>query len=326
MTCRSQAPAGQPELAAFSTMCGSKTSPCSATWARVSVEQPRRRLPGEAGAAVVEQGGADGQDRERLDAVAPQLVLGPDAAPQQQRRRLVGARGQHHDRRLDARGRPPSSTPATRPSANGHAVDEGRAEHLQVRRARGRDRRRRTPRSSARRRPTLAGIVVTPTGCAGSFASAIGPSRDAGRPRGTPRGTAPGAPCWRARRRASHPARSKNGAKTRPRPRRPPLVVVGRRADDHHAGVVGGAAAEHARAQRAAVLPAPAPVVRVRQVARVEQVVGPAAVRAAGHGRAPPRAGRPYRAGSSLRRAASTQPAVPPPTTTTSKASMTRRV
>ena len=59
-----------------------------------------------------------------------------------------------------------------------------------------------------------------------------------------------------------------------------PLVVVGGRADHRHAGVVCRAAADHARAERAVVLAARAPVVRERERARIEEIVRPRARRA----------------------------------------------
>ena len=60
-------------------------------------------------------------------------------------------------------------------------------------------------------------------------------------------------------------------------PRLAPFVVVSGRPDDGHARVVGGTAADHARAERAVVLTTRAPVVREAERARVEQFAGPTA-------------------------------------------------
>ena len=175
-------------------------------------QQPRRRLPGEARAAVVEQRRADGQDRERLEAVARQLLLGPDAAAQQERRRLVRPRGQHHQRRVEAAA-VRQEHPGDPPAGEGQAVDERGAEHAQVpRRAPGRG--RRTPALKRTPPATLAGRVATPSGTrSGRSRRRSRPSRGAARPRGRPRGTAPRARCSHARPRASSRRAATNGAK-----------------------------------------------------------------------------------------------------------------
>ena len=72
-----------------------------------------------------------------------------------------------------------------------------------------------------------------------------------------------------------------------------PLVVVGRRALEHDARVVRRAAAEDARAELRAVLAVGLPRVREREPARVEDVVGPAAVGVRGRSRGRPRRGTP---------------------------------
>ena len=100
-TWRSQASAAHIVLAALTNACGRKSGPVRATWAAVSRSSTAVALPADPGAVVVEQALAD---RKRLDdgnRVARELVLGPDAAAQQDRRREVRASGKDDDVRVD---------------------------------------------------------------------------------------------------------------------------------------------------------------------------------------------------------------------------------
>ena len=113
--------------------------------------------------------------------------------------------------------------------------------------------------------------------------------------------------------------RAEVGLDRRVAPAVAPLVVVRRRAREHHARVVRRAAADDARAQLRAVLAVGLPRVREGEPARVEHVrrPAPAVVRAV----VGPRLDQADAPPALASRAARTQPAEPPPTTSTSKLS-----
>ena len=235
----SQEPGGQPVLAAFTKACGLKSGPVRATWsAVVPVEEPVA-LP--AGCPVPwwsSSASPTGSASDDRDPVARQLVLRPDPAPQEDRRREVRARREDDDAGVDplarrrdhahrARRRP---APAGRPGCRRATVRFGlRASRVEVRErrvpARPLDdvRRKRRPADGLR---GIVGVVEH------------GKARAHPPPRGTRRGAARARPCWRRRRgacrargqgRARRPRSSRRGPIRRsPRAsRRPPCTRCG---------------------------------------------------------------------------------------------------
>ena len=231
----------------------------------------------------------------RRDAERSQLVGGPDPAPQQHRRRPVGAGRQHDRLGLDhagpiggvdddaarpaaLRSPPGRRAPPPAPSARGGP---------------GPGRGRRTPRSTRpsapvhRQQPGTAhgvgGVEVIQHGLAEPGPGVERGSRersDLVRCEPARRNRLLGAHQQRLHRRPA-PA----GVTRRDRP----PVVVGRRAAHDEAAVVRRAAADDTAGDVDAV----APVVRRRAVRCVEQVGGPARLRRAGRSPGRPRSGRP---------------------------------
>ena len=232
--------------------------------------------------------------------VVAQPVAGVDAAAQQDRGRAVRA-GREHDRagaQLARRRREPDGAVAFEQ----HPVDERVGEDREV---------------LARARRVEVGEGRVPAHRADRVdrvedrrvARRLGEGGVPGRQLLTRRSPAAAS----AARRAAGTARSPRGSSRAPTRRSPR-----RRPREQHAGVVRRAAAEDARAELRAVLAVGLPRVRERERAGVEHVGRPAPGRVRARSRArPPRA--PTRRPSSLSRAASTQPAEPPPATSTSK-------
>ena len=235
----------------------------------------RCSLPPDARAVVVEQRLAHGQRLDDGNRVARELVLRPDAAPQEDRGREVRTRREHDGAGVDPLARRREHALGTRPVQH-EPVDRCLGEHAQVRPRAGRVevRESRVPARPLddvrrKRRPAdrLRGIVGVVEHVEARVTRRL-EERDVER-RGL--GRVGGED-------AKHVARAGEVGRERlVPPGVAPFVIVGGRPDDRHACVVGGAAADHAGAERAVVLAARAPVVREAEGARVEQVVRPGA-------------------------------------------------
>ena len=319
-TCRSKVPPAQRELAAFSFDCTWVRMPrasSAASCAASSSDAVRRTCTAGWSTRLRPTPGEVGDD---VDAERAQLVRRADAAAQQDRRRAVGARGEHDRAGLDhagargvvarrrlARGpaRPPRGRPARRRRSSGSAGREPGSRYASAALQRVRPRRL----TGTRPAPRDGGLVVEVVERRLAERLPAGERRAGERahlirlePAGADRRLGPG----QQRRHARPAPRLVPG-------RRRPLVVVGRRAPHDEAAVVRRGAADDAARHVGAV----APVVRSGAVGRIEQVGRPAAgvvvaVVGSGLDEADDRSPR------SDRRAASTQPAAPAPTTHTS--------
>ncbi len=232
-------------------------------------------LPADPRAVMVEQRLADGQPFDDGDRVARELVLRTDPASQEDRRGEVRAGGEDDDAGVDPLARRRDHACGTR-SVEREAVDRRLGEDGQVRpRAGGVEVGERSvpagPLDDVRRerRPAdgMCGIVGVVEQRVARVARRL-EKRDVQR-RGLGRVSGDDA--------EPLPRAGEIGREGLVSPRLAPFVVVRGRPDDGHARVVGGTAADHARAERTVVLTTRAPVVREAERARVEQFAGPTA-------------------------------------------------
>ena len=233
------------------------------------------RLPAHAGAVVVEQLLAHRERGNRRDPVPRQLGFGPDPAPQQDRRGEVRARGEDDHVGVDPF--PGCRDDSRRARAvERESVDRGVGGNGEIRPAPSRVevRERRIParpldhvrrkRGAADRLHRIVGVVERgESRLAGCLEEGDMEGRGLGRVGGLHAEQVACAP--------------QVGRESLVAPLPSPLVVVLGGADHRHAGVVGRAAADHPRAERPVVLAARAPVVRERERARIEEIVGPGA-------------------------------------------------